>query len=91
MSVQFGEIVFDSCSYDAEGDVLYLRNGPSADAVEFDACAEGHHTRFDAMGALVGLTILNARLLLAEDGEIVVTLPDRVLRARDLGDVLTAA
>lgn len=91
MSVQFGETVFESCSYDAEGDVLYLRNGPSTDAVEFDACPEGHHIRFDAGGTLVGVTILNARLLLSEDGEIVVTLPDRVLRARDLGDVLNAA
>ena len=91
MSVQFGEKVFESVFYDAEADTLYLRNGPATDAIEFDASPEGHHTRFDAHGELVGVTILNARLLLAEDGEIVVTLPGRVLRARDLGDVLTAA
>lgn len=91
MSTRFGEIEFEHCTYDRDGDVLYLRNGPSSDAVEFDACPEGHHTRYDANGNLVGITILNARLILEEDGVITVTLPDRVLEARDLGDVLTPA
>ena len=48
-------------------------------------------TRYDAEGNLVGITILNARLLLEGDGVITVTLADRVLAARDLGDILTAA
>ena len=89
--MRIGDIVFESASYYAEGDVLYLHNGSPSDAVEFDACPEGHHTRFDASGKLVGITIVNARRILREDGVLVVTLPDRVLETRDLGDVLTAA
>ena len=91
MIVSIDGYTFDNCFYDREVDVLYLHKGPSSDAVDFDACPEGHHTRYDAQGNLVGITTLNARLLLEEDGVITVTLPDRVLATRDLGDVLTAA
>ena len=81
MSIRIGNIDFESATYDAGGDVLYLHNGSP----------EGHHTRFDAAGTLVGITIVNARYILDLEGVITVTLPDRVLNARDLGDVLTAA
>lgn len=91
MSVKIGDIVFEDASYYAKGDVLYLHNGSPSDAVDFDACPEGHHTRYDAAGKLVGITIVNARRILQEDGVLVVTLPDRVLETRDLGDILTAA
>ena len=46
----------------------------------------GVQVRYDASGNLVGVTVLNAQWLLDRDSEIVVTLPGRVLRARDLGD-----
>ena len=91
MSVRIGSIDFESATYDAGGDVLYLHNGSPSDAVDFDGSPEGHHTRYDATGNLVGITIVNARYLLERDGMITVTLPDRVLTARDLGDVLSAA
>ena len=91
MSVRIGDIDFESARYYADGDVLYLHNGSPSDAVDFDGSPEGHHTRYDAAGNLVGITIVNARYLLERDGVIVVTLPDRVLTARDLGDILTAA
>ena len=91
MCTRFGEIEFEHCTYDSDADVLYLRNGPSTAAVDFDACPEGHHTRFNAAGKLVGITVVNARLILEEDGVITVTLPDRVLSARDLDAALTAA
>ena len=52
---------------------------------------EGHATRYGADGALIGLTIVNARRLLDEDGVIVITLPERRIETRDLGDVLTPA
>jgi uncharacterized protein YuzE len=91
MTVRIGDVEFESANYDAAGDVLYLHNGDPSDAVDFDESPEGHHTRYDSTGQLVGITVVNARWLLAEDGVIVVTLPDRVLEARDLGDVLTAA
>ena len=91
MAVTIGGIVFDNVDYDSEGDVLYLHVGSPRTAVDFDASPEGHHTRYDAQGRLVGLTILNARLILEEDGKIVVTLPDRRLETSDLGDALAAA
>ena len=91
MAVTISGIVFDNVFYDSDVDVLYLHVGNPRTAVEFDASPEGHHTRYDAEGKLVGLTILNARLILDEDGKIVVTLPDRRLETSDLGDALAAA
>ena len=91
MKVSFDGIAFDNCFYDRDVDVLYLHSGHSTTATAFDACPEGHHTRYDAAGNLVGITVLNARRLLQRDGVIVVTLPDRVLTTHDLGDVLSAA
>jgi len=43
--------------------------------------------RIDACGR----RSINARLILEEDGKIVVTLPDRRLETSDLGDALAAA
>jgi len=91
MIIEFDGITFDNCFYDREVDVLYLHVGPPETAVEFDACPEGHHTRFDADRVLVGITVLNAHRLIDRDGVITVTLPDRVLSARDLDAALTAA
>ena len=91
MSVRIGNIDFESATYYAEGDVLYLHNGSPSDAVDVDGSPEGHHTRFDGTGTLVGITIVNARYILELEGVITVTLPDRVLECRDLGDVLSAA
>ena len=91
MKVAFDSVTFDNCFYDRDVDVLYLHNGASESATEFDACPEGHHTRFDSAGTLVGITVLNARRLLDREGAITVTLPDRVLTVRDLGEALTAA
>jgi uncharacterized protein YuzE len=91
VAVTIGGIEFDNVFYDSEVDVLYLHVGEPETAVEFDGSPEGHHTRFDRNGDLVGLTILSPRWLLDRDGKIVVTLPDRVLETSDLGDVLAAA
>ena len=66
--------------------------GVAETAVDFDESPEGHHARYDSAGTLVGITIVNARHIVADDGVIAVTLPDRrVKKVRDLGDVLTAA
>lgn len=91
MSVEIGGIVFDNVDYDREGDVLYLHVGDPATAVDFDETPEGHHTRYGPDGSLVGLAIVNARWLLSEDGEIMLTLPEQRGRAPDLSDVLAAA
>lgn len=84
-------IEFDRVVYDREADVLYLHVGDPASAVDFDGTPEGHHTRYGPDGSLVGLTIVNARWLLEEEGEIVVTLPEQKVRATELGDALAVA
>ena len=91
MSVRLGGIEFDNVDYDREVDVLYLHVGEPSTAVDWDESPEGHHLRFGADGKLVGITIVNARWLLDEDGVIVITLPERRIEARDLGDVLAPA
>lgn len=91
MSLRFGGIEFEHVSYDQEGDVLYLRNGPSTDAADWDESPEGHHLRYGADGQLVGITIVNARSLLEREGRITVTLPQMQVEASDLEGVLMPA
>jgi uncharacterized protein YuzE len=91
MSLRFGGIEFEHVSYDQEGDVLYLRNGTSTDAVDWDESPEGHHLRYGADGQLVGITIVNARWLLEQEGRITVTLPQMQVEASDLEGVLMPA
>lgn len=89
-TVTIAGIAFDRVVYDRDADVLYLHVGEPHSAVDFDGTPEGHHTRYGPDGSLVGLTIVNARRLLEEDGEILVTLPEQKVRAPDLGAVLAA-
>ena len=91
MSVMLAGVEFDNVFYDREVDVLYLHVGESSTAVDWDESPEGHHLRFGADGQRVGITIVNARWLLDEDGVIVITLPERRIETRDLGDVLAPA
>jgi uncharacterized protein YuzE len=90
VTITIGEIAFDNVSYDDEADVLYLHVGDPAGAVDFDESSEGHHLRFDRSGELVGLTIVNAKLLLERDGKIVITVRERLEIGPDaLGAALT--
>lgn len=89
--VKIAGIEFDNVGYDSTGDVLYLNVGDPRCAVDFDGTAEGDGTSYGPDGSLVGITILNARLRLEEDGEIVLTLPERRVVATDLGGALPAA
>lgn len=91
MSVRLGGIEFDRVDYDREVDVLYLHVGEPSTAVDWDESPEGHHLRFGADEQLVGITIVNARRLLDEDGVIAITLPEQRVEATDLGDVLAPA
>jgi uncharacterized protein YuzE len=91
VTVRVAGVEFDNVFYDAEVDVLYLHVGDPGTAVDFDATSEGHHTRYGAGGSLVGLTILNPRRLLEDEGKIVLTLPEQRVEATDLGDALVAA
>ena len=90
-AVKIAGIEFDRVVYDREADVLYLHVGDPSTAVDFDGTPEGHATRYGPDGALVGLTIVNARRLLDEDGVIAITLPEQRVEATDLGDALAAA
>lgn len=90
-TVTIAGIEFDRVVYDREADVLYVHVGDPGTAVDYDATVEGHHTRYGPDGSLVGLTIVNARWLLEQDGEIVLTLPEQKVRAADLSNVVAAA
>jgi uncharacterized protein YuzE len=75
MSVRIGPFTFDRVQYDADADLLYLHVGDPRTAVDFDETPEGHAVRLDADGHVVGVTLVGARRLLDEDGELQVTLP----------------
>ncbi len=91
MTVSIGKLDFDRVRYDAEGDVLYLHRADPKEAVDFDESPEGHHLRFNAAGALIGVTIVNAKWLLDNEGKIVLTLPERVeVEPEALNDALAA-
>ena len=92
MSVRIDDIEFGDVTYDPEADVLYLWDGEPRRPAYADASPEGHYLQFWPDGALIAVTIVNARWLLEQDGKIVITLPDhRRLETSDLGDVLAAA
>ncbi|HUA06947.1 MAG TPA: DUF2283 domain-containing protein [Solirubrobacteraceae bacterium] len=78
MTVKIGPLTFDHASYDESGDVLYLHAGQRQAAADSEQTPEGHVLRFDAAGKIIGLTIINAKWLLARDGELIVTLPEQV-------------
>jgi uncharacterized protein YuzE len=90
MNVKLAGIEFDNNFYDRDADVLYLHVGDPASAVDFDATPEGHHTRYGADGSLVGVTIVNARWLMEQEGQIALTLPEQRVVASDLGSMLAA-
>jgi YD repeat-containing protein len=93
MSITIANITFDNVDYDAGADVLYLHRGDPRTAVDFDESPEGHALRYDASGQLVGITIVNARWLLEQDGKIEITLPPQHVDvvAAQLDDALAAA
>jgi hypothetical protein len=52
----------------------------------------GHHLRFNVAGELIGVSILNGRWLLHNEGKIVLTLPERIeVEPEALTDVFAAA
>jgi uncharacterized protein YuzE len=92
VTVTIGNLDFGRVRYDGEGDVLYLHRADPKEAVAFDASPEGHHLRFNAAGELIGVTIINAKWLLDNEGKIVLTLPKRIEVGPDaLGDAFAAA
>ncbi len=88
-TLTIGGIVFDHVTYDREGDVLCVRRGDATDAVDWIGTAEGDGTSHGPDGGLIGITTLNARARLEEDGKIELALPEHTIEVRDLGDALT--
>ena len=78
MTITIGDITFDRVRYDAGADVLYLHVGDPSAAVTFDESPEGHHLRYDAREKLIGMTIVNPKRLLEQEGKIALTIPQHV-------------
>jgi len=80
MGTQIGPYTCDRGRYGRDADGLYLALGDPARAVDFDETPGGHAVSYDAAGELVGLTLVDARLLLdeAKDGKVTIELPATV-------------
>lgn len=89
--IKIAGVEFDDVTYDREGDVLYLWAGEPRRPARDDASPEGHYLQFGEDGALIALTIVNARRILEREGEIAITLPEQRIVSTDLGDVFAAA
>jgi uncharacterized protein YuzE len=87
MTITIGTLSFDSVEYDADADVLYLSVGEPRMPAESFGTPEGHNVRYDETGAVIGITIVNAKWLLERDGELRLTIPSRV-PAADLAPAL---
>jgi uncharacterized protein YuzE len=91
MNVKIAGIEFDNVAYYREGDVLYLWAGEPRKPAFDDASPEGHYLQFGEDGALIAVTIVNARAILEREGKVTITLPEHQVETADLGDVLAAA
>ncbi len=78
MTITIGTISFDHVDYDVDGDVLYLSVGEPREPADSYGTTEGHNVRYDETGQVIALTIVNAQWLLERDGEVRVTIPNRV-------------
>jgi uncharacterized protein YuzE len=88
MRITIGTLSFENVEYDADADVLYLGVGEPRMPAESFGTPEGHNIRYDESGAVIGITIVNAKWLLERDGEIRLTIPSRV-PAADLAPALS--
>ena len=78
MTITIGAITFDHVAYDADGDVLYLSVGQPREPADSYGTAEGHNVRYDETGKVIALTLVNAKWLIERDGEVRVTISNRV-------------
>lgn len=92
MSVHIGPYEYDDVDYDAESDVLYLAVGAPQPATDSEETPEGHIVRYDEHDRVIGVTIVGAHDLLAQDGAVALTLPHRsvIANSRELAAALAA-
>ncbi len=88
MTVTIEGIEFDNVTYDAPVDVLYLWRGQPRMPAYDDASPEGHYVQFGEDGAVIAITIVNARRILEREGKVTITIPERRLETADLGDAV---
>jgi len=89
--IKIAGVEFDDVTYDRKGDVLYLWSGEPRRPAFDDASPEGHYLQFGEDGALIAITIVNARRIFEREGKIPITLPEHQVEVTDLGAVLAAA
>jgi hypothetical protein len=63
-------------SYEPISDVLYLSAAGDDKRAPAQETPEGHAVRLDDQGRITHLTAINAKWLLARDGEVIATLRD---------------
>jgi uncharacterized protein YuzE len=69
--------------------VLYLARGATNSASDAALTPEGQGVRYDTDGDVIGLTIINARRTIEDDGHLTITLPHAVrVEAGDLAAAL---
>jgi len=92
VSIKIGPAVFDRADYDSEHDVLYLHVGEPT-VGDGEETPEGHVIRYEpGTRRIVGLTMMSPRYILERDGQLVVSLPERIeTTAEDLAQALAAA
>jgi uncharacterized protein YuzE len=89
MTVTIDGLVFERANYDADSDVLYLTRGESNMAADAVLTPEGHGVRYGPDGEVIGVTIINAKLLLERDGHLTITVPHSVrIEVRELAAAL---
>ena len=91
MSITIAGIEFDNVEYYREGDVLSLWSGEPRKPALDDASPEGHYLQFGEDGALIAITIVNARAIFEREGTVPITLPEHRIVAADLGPLLSPA
>jgi uncharacterized protein YuzE len=89
-TIKIAGVEFDDITYDREGDVLYVWQGRPRKPAYDDASPEGHYLQFDADGALIAITIVNARRIFEREGTIPITLPEHRVEATGLEIVLAS-
>ena len=89
MSVTIGDLIFDDVEYDAAGDVLYLSVGQPRAAEDALGTPEGHAVRYGPNDQIIGVTLINVKRLLERDGEVRITIPERLrVEGRGLSEAL---
>ena len=68
MTITIGAVTFDHVDYDADDDVLYLSVGEPREPADSHGTPEGHNVRYDDLGQVIALTLVNAKWLLERRG-----------------------